>query len=351
MSGDIYVKLREFLNNLPGGYPETETGVEIKILKKLFTSEEANILLNMTAMPEPASAIAQRMGMDEIKGAETIESMAKKGLILRVRMGDDVFYMAMSFIVGIFEFQVNRMDREFSEMMEAYFPYIAKLWSSTKTQQLRVVPLNSAVGAASAVGTYDQIRELIKGKELISVAPCVCAQEKELVGEPCSRPTERCIQFDIVAQYYLENNMSRKISEEELMEILNMAEEKALIVSPANTKEINNICLCCDCCCGHLRMLKMGGHPAEQVQSSFLAQIDPDLCSACGVCEDRCQMDAVTEGEDVYEIDIERCIGCALCVPTCPEEAISLIDKPGVEPVPENMIETNIKIATERGLM
>jgi MinD superfamily P-loop ATPase len=155
----------------------------------------------------------------------------------------------------------------------------------------------------------------------------------------------------MVSQFYLENNMSRKISKDELNKLLDMAEEKALVISVANQKDINNICLCCDCCCGHLRMLKLGGNPADQVQSSFIAQINPDLCATCGTCMDRCQMEAIKEGEDNYEIETIRCIGCGVCVPTCPEEAISLIEKSNVKPVPENMFDTSMKIAAERGLM
>jgi len=37
MSEDTYVRLREFLDAMPGGFPATNTGIEIKILKKLFS--------------------------------------------------------------------------------------------------------------------------------------------------------------------------------------------------------------------------------------------------------------------------------------------------------------------------
>lgn len=37
------LRLREFLNNMPGGYPETESGVELRILEKFFTPERGVI--------------------------------------------------------------------------------------------------------------------------------------------------------------------------------------------------------------------------------------------------------------------------------------------------------------------
>lgn len=52
----------------------------------------------------------------------------------------------------------------------------------------------------------------------------------------------------MAAQYYIENGLSRQISQDELMDLLKMGEEKALVLSPGNSKEILNICMCCGCC-------------------------------------------------------------------------------------------------------
>ena len=81
----VYVKLREFLDRLPSGLPTTESGVELRLLKKLFTPEEAEMAMRLRLFPEPARVIAARSGMDERAAAEMLESMAKKGLVLRVR--------------------------------------------------------------------------------------------------------------------------------------------------------------------------------------------------------------------------------------------------------------------------
>jgi len=81
-------------------------------------------------------------------------------------------------------------------------------------------------------------------------------KEQALLDNPCDRPLETCIQFGMAAQYYLENGLGRKISPDELMAILQAGEEKALVLSPTNAKEIINICMCCGCCCGILRTLK-----------------------------------------------------------------------------------------------
>ena len=78
---DVYTKLREFMDRLPGGFPETPTGVEIKILKKLYSPEEAELTLNLKDEPEEVAAIAKRTGRDEKELAEKLDEMAMNGLI------------------------------------------------------------------------------------------------------------------------------------------------------------------------------------------------------------------------------------------------------------------------------
>jgi ferredoxin len=155
----------------------------------------------------------------------------------------------------------------------------------------------------------------------------------------------------MAAQYYIENGFSRQITQDELMDILKLGEDEALVISPGNSKEIMNICLCCGCCCGFLKVLKTYERPADHCASPYQAKIDPDACVQCGTCEERCQMEAIREGDESHEVNEARCIGCGLCVPTCPEEAISMVEKPEAPSIPEDMVGMNIKIAQERGIM
>lgn len=350
MAEDVYSRLREFLDRMPGPFPETETGVEIRILKKLFTPEEAEMLLHLNPYPETAAAVAERAGMDEGKAAEMLESMARQGSIFRVRFNDRPLYMAISFVIGIYEFHLKSMDREFAELMEEYNPYLARSWSGIRTQQLRVVPVGVAVDAAPEVATYDRIRDMVRQYDDIAVADCICRVERGLLGHECERPMETCLTFGFAAKYYHENSMGRKISQDECLEILDRAEEAALVLSPSNTQDLSNICCCCECCCGVLRALRTYERPADHALSSFQATIDPDLCDTCGTCLERCQMEAVIEGDEFMEVDLTRCLGCGLCVPTCPEDAVSLVPKPAAEAPPANIVEMNLKMVEERGL-
>jgi H+/Na+-translocating ferredoxin:NAD+ oxidoreductase subunit B len=342
---NIYLKLREHLDSFPGGFPSTENGVELKILRKLFTPQEAEMFLRMSLVPEPVSAVADRSGMDETQVAALLESMAGNGLLYRIRTADDVYYMANMFVIGVYEFSLNVMDRELAEMMEEYLPHLKLV-----PKQVRVVPVDAAVDSTPSVASYDLVREMVKGKEVVAVAPCICRKEKGLLGHDCARPLETCLTFDQAAEYYIENGLGHRITNDEALDVLARAEESALVLMPNNAVHIMNICCCCSCCCGVLRVLSSFDRPADEVQSTFQASIDPDLCIACGTCIERCQIEAIDEGDDYMQVNEARCIGCGLCLTTCTEEAISLVERTGIEPPPANVVVTRIKIAQERGL-
>jgi electron transport complex protein RnfB len=350
MSEDAYVKLREFLDQLPGGFPSTDSGVEIKILKKLFTPDEAELALHLTEEPEEASVIAKRMGKDSSETAKKLESMATQGSVFRVRDGKKLLYHANQFVIGLYEFHQKTLDREFAELMEEYMPYLGMVWVTTKTKQLRIVPVDSAIGTLPAVAPYNRIRELVKGQEVIAVAPCICRKEQALMGNACDRPRDLCFPFGDLARYYIDNGMGRQISAEEALKLLDIAEESALVLSPSNTQELEYMCCCCSCCCGVLRGLALFERPADHVQSGYQARIDTELCSSCGTCLERCQVNAIKETADAMAVDSARCIGCGLCVSRCPEEAITLTVYPGAQAPPPNLAEMKMRILQERGL-
>jgi len=350
MSGpDVYERLREFLDRFPAGFPATPSGVEMRILRKLFTPGEAELALQLSPDPEPPPAIAARIGADGAELARKLEAMARKGLIFRVRSGDGPLYQAFQFVVGIYEFQLKSLDREFCELFEEYLPYLGAGFMQLKTRQLRIVPVEASVEGVKAVAPYNRIRDLVRQQDLISVSPCICRREQGLLGNPCDRPEEVCLGFGRFARYYLDNGMARQVTREEALRILDRAEENSLVLSPVNTRQLEAICCCCPCCCPNLKYSKLAPRPADAMQTDYQAEIDPDLCTGCGDCMERCQMDAIREDGGVSEIVDGRCIGCGLCVPVCPAEAIRLVARTGApEPPPENFEELMARMASER---
>jgi len=347
---DVYTSLREFLDKTPIGFPETPDGVEIKILKKLYTPEEAELTMKLKLEPEEVPAIAKRLGTDEAELAGKLEEMALKGIIYRVRSGDKKLYQAFQFIVGVYEFQLPHLDKEFCELFEQYLPYLGMNMASLKTNQLRVVPVESAVGKGGAVEPYNQIRDLVKEQKTLCVQDCICRKEQDLLGNPCDKPKEICIGLGDMAQFTIDNKAGRQIDVDECLKILDKAEEAGLVLQPSNSENIEWICCCCSCCCPGLKIAKSTPRPQDLVRTYYEAKIDADECTACGDCIERCPMDAISEGDNVSEVVDGRCIGCGLCVSVCPVEAISLEPKPDMDAPPKDFSDMLNRIAVERGV-
>ncbi len=145
----------------------------------------------------------------------------------------------------------------------------------------------------------------------------------------CDQPLEVCLLLGFYADYYIDLGMGRRITREEALDILEMAEEAGLVHQFADSLDPGAICNCCPDCCGDLRMLKMIPNAAAFAISNHFAQVDSDLCDGCEICVDRCWMDAISLGEDqTAKINLDRCVGCGLCVKACPTEALMLIAKP-----------------------
>jgi ferredoxin len=62
-------------------------------------------------------------------------------------------------------------------------------------------------------------------------------------------------------------------------------------------------------------------------KSNYYAKVDPETCTGCESCLDRCQVNAIQVQDGTAKIEKARCIGCGLCVSTCPSESISIVRK------------------------
>ncbi|MCP3900696.1 MAG: 4Fe-4S ferredoxin [Desulfobacteraceae bacterium] len=348
---DVYKKLAQHLDNLPAGFPPTEDGVEIRILKHLFTEKEAELAVNLTMMPETVPAIVERTKISEDGLEQTLLDMSKKGLIFRSTRDGITYFSASQFVIGIWEYQVNRLHKDLIEDFNKYSATLMKKsWEEVPTKQLRVVPVAESINTDMNIMAYEQAADIIKSQSKIVVTDCICRKEHKMTGKGCDHPMEACLAFSSGAYYYEENKLGREISQEEALDILEKGMNAGLVIQPSNSQKPINICMCCGCCCQILKNLKTTENPGQLVSSNFYAAINEDECTACGLCEERCHMEAITI-EDIAIIDKKRCIGCGLCVPACEFDAIELLDKPDVEKnlPPKNTMETYIQMATDRG--
>jgi Fe-S-cluster-containing hydrogenase component 2 len=322
----------------------------LRILRQLFTAEEAQLALHLTLIAEEARVIALRARMTTEETALRLEEMARKGLIFREEaVGRPMKYMAAQYVVGIWEFQVDKLNTELIENMNEYIPVLfGEAW---RIPQLRTIPVGRSLTNQQQILPYERAEELVRAQKKFGVRPCICRQEHTIVGQGCDKPEECCLVFGAGVDYDQRNGVGRVIDLQETLEILKWAEEVGLVLQPSNSKDILWICCCCGCCCQVLKAFKRHPKPRSLVSSPFAATADPEVCTECEVCIERCQMGAWHLDDDRVFLDTDRCIGCGLCVSTCAAGAITLVRKPEMEQreVPKDMMKTAVKLGQARG--
>jgi len=327
---DVYEKLRERLDMFPQGFPKTKSGVEIDILKHLFSPEEADVSLALRPYPEPVPALAERSGKDQTKLGEMLYDMSRRGLILRFRQSEEeVYYFLAPWMVGIWEFQLNNLNQENIQLYERFYREgMAPSRKGFEVGGFRVIPIEEELKGSTEIQPYEKISEIIESNTRFAVADCICRKESRILGHGCDKLLEACMMFGLAAEYYIENELGREISKEEAREILLKAEESGLVHFSSNHADDKIfICNCCGCCCKALANITKYDNPGVIAKSNYYALVDPESCTGCEACVDRCQVNAVEMADDLAKISVEKCIGCGLCVSTCPGESISMYHK------------------------
>ena len=343
MTKDIYRRLQEQLDGYSVGFPATESGVEIEILKKLFSEEDAEIFSALSPALEKPEEVAGKLGRPFEEMKEKLEDMASRGLLFRLNKNGMIRYGATAFIHGIFEFQLPRMDRELAEMVDRYLNEgMDKALIGIKGTFLRTIPIAQSIDSTHQVASLDDAAEIIRKAGKIVVADCVCRKSKDALDSSCGAPLEACLLFGSMGQYYLDNKMGREVSAEEAINIVTRAQEAGLVTQPATSANPTGMCNCCGDCCGVLASIKRAPNPGELVYSNNYAEIDSASCIECGECVEVCHMEAINlEAGEPAAVLKNRCIGCGVCIPRCLAEAITLKPKPEEErrKLPENSFE------------
>ncbi len=328
--GDIYEKVRERLDMFPQGFPKTASGVELEILRHLFTPDEAEIMLGLRPSPELPAVIAGRVSRDAEGLGKQLYDMSKKGLIGRFRTPDGHYLYGLApWIVGIWEFQLNNLDQKLAELKERYaeegmIPERRK----TKLSGMRTIPIEKEIMRTSEVESFEKVSEILDSHTKFAVSDCICRKERKLMGEGCDKLMEACMTFGPAAEYYIENGIAREITREEAREIVRKAEEQGLVHCSSNQKgQKLFMCNCCGCCCGVLRSVNRHNIPTAMTKANYYAMVDPEACTGCESCLERCQVKAIQVQDGTAIVDKTKCIGCGLCASTCPTEAISVIHR------------------------
>ncbi len=349
----MYRRLQRHLDAMPVGFPATASGIELRILRRLFTPGEAELALCLSAVPERPERIARRSpGRNREELEATLQSMATKGLVLSTGSGERRRYGKAPMAIGIYEMQVDRLTRELQEDFEQYGrEAFGRAFLAVPTRQMRTVPVNASFVPERRVGRYDDARALLEDASgPFAVLNCVCRQGKDLLEKPCRVSSSRrvCLTIGAVARKAVALGSAEEVSRPLAVALLARAERDGLVVQPSNTRDPAFICFCCSCCCGVLGMARQLPRPAEYLHSNYRAEVEAGTCAECATCAGRCPMDALQAGSGPTRVDHDRCIGCGLCVSTCTTGALRLQARDQPQVPPKDLVGLYRRITVDR---
>jgi electron transport complex protein RnfB len=351
MMQDPYEQLAQALDRLPNGFPRTQSGVEIAILKKIFVPAEAVLACQLSGNYEPLPQIAERVGLTVEETRERLVSMAKSGLIWFQRGEDQLEFRVAPFIVGIYEAQGEAIDHELAHLFEHYMAEGGAAGIMKPQPALhRVIPAQEAV-KSEWILPYDDVHKILLSAKSFTLSDCICRRQQEHLGHrKCDFPVKACLSFSSREP----SNGSSGLSKEEALAALDTFEATGLVHTVSNVADgVGYVCNCCGCCCGILRGITDFGIQESVACANYFATIDPAICLDCGICIERCQVHAITSAGGSSVVDRQRCIGCGLCVTGCPNHAAELQPKPKIEVVhpPTNFTDWEQQRLRNRGLI
>lgn len=322
---DVFSRLADALGRLPNGFSRIQSGVELEILKRIYTESEAKLASTLTKDYEAIQEIAERNNLTYEAAEEQLQTMVKKSMVWTTTKDTQSHYRLAPFIVGIYEAQRRSTDHSFAHLVEDYFQEggLESIMQPLPSIH-RVVPAQSAV-KSEWILPYDDVKSMLMESKVFRASDCICRTQQDFVGRKCDFPLHNCMTFS----KYDRPARPGDITKEEALALLDETEKIGLVHTVSNVIEgVNYICNCCGCCCAILRGLTEFGYENSVAVANYYAEVDTDTCIGCGICETRCQVSAITMVDGKAVIELGKCIGCGLCVTGCPVEAAKLSLKP-----------------------
>jgi Pyruvate/2-oxoacid:ferredoxin oxidoreductase delta subunit len=296
--------------------------------------------------------VARRAGRPAVEIEPLLESLSERLLIAGTAIKGVQVYSFLPLWPGIFETQAIRSrtvggDEEyykrfvelFEDIYSEYLTWVKPKIEGRDVRIMRVVPINLSIERVQGVMPLDTDRysEIVERNTSFSlVEVCACRQAMELVGKGCDKPKDVCAAMGVLADLVVEKGLGRRVSKAEFIDAKTRAAEAGLLNLTDNLHDPLQVCSCCACCCGIIRIIKDHNIPTILARSHFEAAVDNDDCAGCASCEEVCPMDAITVADQKAAINYARCIGCGLCVAGCDEKALSLREREGHLPPSEN---------------
>ncbi|MFX1302045.1 MAG: ATP-binding protein [Promethearchaeota archaeon] len=351
-----------------GAFPFPINDTMLKILKKLITEEELDLILAFKRnSSQTIEQLKQRSKISEEQIQKHAKSLAKKGIIFNQpsSTGIMVYRLMPLLMIGIFEYtfmkKINFTEKEreiaklFTQLFQEYSGFIQDnydtivpaIFENSRPYDRTVSILDKTISGEEILISINEeievpeekviptqeVEAIIQKFDDIAVGYCFCRHHQDLLENPCKTTSlrETCFTFGKSARYTSEQGFARMISKDEALQILRKSEESGLVHKAFHsnsdiTKIETSICNCCKCCCGTLEWWRIGMTSLIN-WTNYLSCIDSGLCIGCGTCVEKCPVDAIKLNDDnIAEVNTKYCIGCGICAHFCSENAISLLE-------------------------
>ncbi|MHA2028613.1 MAG: DUF362 domain-containing protein [Candidatus Kariarchaeaceae archaeon] len=356
MGHDNYLELTKRLNKMPQGAPVSDTLIEI--LQILFTDEEAELVAKLPIKFITVSNVSKIWNKSEAETEKILNTLADKGIMMDLESNGARSFTLAPPMAGFLEFSLMRTDGRFDRkiLSELYHQYInveddfgLMLWALDPAIDRCLVNEKSIPEKQqSLILDYERASHVIETATCITVGTCYCRHKMEHMGKSCDMPQEVCLTFNNSAKTLSKHGIAKEITKDRAFEILDEVRELGLVQIGDNVQEgVNWICNCCGCCCEALLGYTRFGY-SQNIQTNFYAQVDERKCSACGICEEKCPVDAITVNAK-STINLDRCIGCGVCTRFCPEDGLILERREQTQFVPKDSFERVVLEAINTG--
>jgi NAD-dependent dihydropyrimidine dehydrogenase PreA subunit len=349
---EIYTRFIHWLRQTWWGLPEGDE--LLPLIKARYAPEEAALLTGMPFSGRNLEELAEMKGMEPAELDAQLHAMARKGLVFRSRRGETVRYsLNDSFFVfyrsSFWSGDIDEASKSIAPLVNQYHLHgFMDQYAGVQTKGLRTIPIEKTIEDPRRILPYEDVVKVLDAQEYFSVSICPCRHRKNLDADSpdCTYPTEVCLHFGRLGHYIVEHGMGREITRGETREILQVAAESGLVHAVSNWQQgVDTICNCCKCCCLFLEAFHVLKHSKSLDASNYRVGTNPDTCKGCGLCVERCPMEALRL-EDSTETPNERgkvavldpllCIGCGVCAYTCPAQSLVLERREVIVDPPED---------------